>query len=317
MNRNQRLRLLVLAAGFPAGLFTPGIGLVNPNGNDTHEMYTHSSDDQDADPQYSKERDALHQYLLDENMGQARSDATPVAVFAAGGSGVGKSSMVYAMLAKEISRMVHIDPDMYKIRLPEYQQMRDTDINQAAVHVHEESSYLAKRTLDLAITNKLNLIYDSTFSNVPYLARKIQELKTAGYYVMIFYADCPFDVAMDRVYKRAQETGRMVPPEVVQQTHNQSIKGFNALKKMADKTLVFDTSGTGAREVLSYTNGQEHVEDPSAIAILLRHGHQLDSTKSIAASQETEPELATRLLDFARNYQYAPSPKSRKQTGVI
>lgn len=91
----------------------------------------------------------------------------------------------------------------------------------AANYVHEESSALAKRILNIAINDNYNVILDGTGdgSNSS-LMSKISQAKAAGLKVYGIYATCPTDVAIRRAQKRAEVTGREVPELRITKIHS-------------------------------------------------------------------------------------------------
>lgn len=256
----------------------PWAGVINRDGKDTQEIYAQSPTN-GAPCVYSQEREKLHHYLIECVLEHAAIADPPTVIFLAGGSGSGKSSLIHEALGEDISDYAYIDPDRFKFQIPEFDQRQNAGHGDAAEFVHEESSHLAKQALDEAIGQGLLVVYDTTFSNAPFFEAKLSALKALGCHVAIYFADCPLEMAQQRVADRATTTGRTVPVVDVKRSHRQAISTFNSLKGLADCAYVFDMSGekeAGASLVLTYDNGQETVLEPDIVPRLRANGHEIE-----------------------------------------
>ncbi len=194
---------------------------------------------------YKPERLKLHNAIVDQiNTEAGESHKKPLAVLMGGGSATGKSTLrnvtVMAALKGEGQSAGIVDSDDIKNSIPEYKTL-GRDI--AARTVHDESSDIANYALDTLIKNKKNLIFDGTMKNYKKYSAMIERLKKEGYEVQILIADCPLEVAIERATKRAKETGRKVPTEIIEESHRSVPEAFVKLKSLVDRYDVFDTSG--------------------------------------------------------------------------
>lgn len=171
---------------------------------------------------YSKSRKPLHDKIVDKY----RSDATPVkkprAVFMAGGSGSGKSS-IRSQNPEWTENTVLADPDEIKALLPEFDQLSAIGDKWSASAVHEESSDVTKRIVYETLNAKQNLLLDGVGNSEPgKFAGKIQQAIDEGYDAKVVYATVSADEAWRRVQQRAidrPERG-LVPEKEVRSNHS-------------------------------------------------------------------------------------------------
>lgn len=214
------------------------------------------------DPQ----RAELHEAITEHFIGKAKSvpeNENPVAVMMMGAPASGKSSMVKGL---DISSFAKIDPDGIKEKLPEYRDGVAQKHRPAAMNVHEESSWLAKKIRDQAISERKNILFDGTGRNQKGYADVIKKLKEKGYKVKLMMADVPKEVGKARALARAEHTGRWVKPDVVDDAYAHIPRNFGPLSKMADSFQLYDNSGKESR--LVWSNQAAH--DPQFVSEFTR-----------------------------------------------
>lgn len=201
-----------------------------------------------ANGEYTKERQKLHNKIIDEFISAGgKSEAKPIAILTGGGTASGKSTMVRGAINPALERAqkkaVRIDSDEIKEAMPDYHQAKKDNVKTAAARVHEESSDIAKKILSKAIDNKQNLIFDGTMSNPQKYVKMVDRLKNAGYEVQAHVADVSIGEAMKRSNARALKTGREVPKEILVGTHQGVPHTVRAIRDKVDKLSVYDTTG--------------------------------------------------------------------------
>lgn len=165
---------------------------------------------------YTPERAALHEKIIRDALAGAEPSGHPVATFMGGGPASGKS----AMLAVRPAQGVVIDPDEIKAQLPEYAALVKARDPTAAAYVHEESSDIAKEIQRHAIGRSVHFTLDGTGdSSYAKMARKVGAAKAAGYQVAARYVTVDTGKALERIIKRAERTGRLVPAAFARETH--------------------------------------------------------------------------------------------------
>lgn len=118
---------------------------------------------------------------------------------------------------------VIIDVDEAKKILPE---------NQDGLHasmVHEESTDFSEQAYQMAKKDRQNIVLPKTGKDFKKIEELIKDLKTSGYDVDLIYIDVSVANANRRMLSRFVDTGKLIPPEVIQQAEN-SINVYNKLK---------------------------------------------------------------------------------------
>lgn len=164
----------------------------------------------------SPERAALHEQIIEKALAGTKPSEYPVATFMGGGPASGKSEM----LKQSPATGVIIDSDEIKKQLPEYQQMVGAGDHTAAAYVHEESSAIAKQIQARAIAGKRDFTLDGTGdSSYQKMRGKVDAARAAGYETHGRYVTVDTDKAIERIKKRGQRTGRIVPETYARETH--------------------------------------------------------------------------------------------------
>lgn len=201
------------------------------------------------DPQRAK----LHEQIIAKLLAGHKPQEHPVATFYGGGPASGKSALKPAG-----GDSLVVDSDAIKAQLPEYGQMTKAGDSRAAAYVHEESSAIAKEALKQAQDKHLNFVLDGTGdSSLTKLAAKVQQARDAGYEVHGRYVTVDTDAAVQRAMKRAERSGRMVPPSVIRETHQSVSRVFPASldRKLWDSVELYDNNGSTPRKILEWPRG--------------------------------------------------------------
>lgn len=179
-------------------------------------------------------RAALHSKIVNDTLAGHEGKDKPVATFLGGGPASGKSTVM-----KDVGDQLVVDPDGIKAKLPEYQKMVKNGDKRAASFAHEESSHLAKRTMEEAAKKKLDFTLDGTGdSGYDKMAKKVATARKHGHQIDAKYVTVDTDEAVRRATKRAQRTGRLVPETTIRATHAAVSRTF---KQAIDHNL-FDTA---------------------------------------------------------------------------
>ena len=187
-------------------------------------------------------REALHDHLVESGLrGVVAAPDDQRAIMTMGAPGSGKS-YVLNHLGFCQEGVVLVDPDEMKKRLVEYRAAIAADDKLAADRVHRESSMLAKRLRDAAISAKLPICIDGVLSKRESAIELITRLQDNGYHVTLVAAQLPFDVAYARVVARGKETGRFVPYEFARSAHASIESHADELLNLVDEGFLYDTN---------------------------------------------------------------------------
>jgi predicted ABC-type ATPase len=209
--------------------------------------------------------------LLDDICrGNAGAACDGEAVIAGGLGGAGKTTV--------LSRLVGIDRDKYltvnrddikeamaeRGMIPEVGGLSPLECSQL---VHEESSLVAGSLAKRAYSDRRNVIWDITMSRYESAAKRIDDLRDAGYTdILGVFVDIPAAKSAERARNRHRagmeeyrngrgHGGRHLPPDLIlrqQADDGQTInrKTFESLKPKFDRWMVFDNSVDGRDPVL-------------------------------------------------------------------
>lgn len=211
----------------------------------TKELHT-------KDGKYLPERHNLHRQIVDkivEQCGKPEPGQKPVAILMGGGSASGKSTMreskIDPLLKEQNIKTGTVDADEIKKEIPEFKSLIVTNPDDGARLVHEESSDVTKLAMEEIISQGRHFVYDGTAKNPEKYKKLVKMLKDAGYEVRLYGADVPLDEAKRRSDKRAEETGRKVPHDIIESSHKGFPKTFTEIKDMVDRYEIYDTQIKG------------------------------------------------------------------------
>ena len=211
------------------------------------------------------EREAVHRAIIDKVLsGKIPVDGQAVFRMLGGGPASGKSSVVKAGCVDGLDEQstVGIDSDSLKEELPGYADMSMASSG-AAAYYHEESSALAKRIMQVALSENYNVTLDGTGNgSVESVRRKIAQARKAGHKVTAVYVTVDIDTAIERNrqrYERMRERGlnpRKVPARIVAGIHKGVSTIFPQVAADFDEVELYDNSGPmGSKPVLVARGG--------------------------------------------------------------
>lgn len=209
---------------------------------------------------YTPERAKLHAALRADYMSYGErppAGQAPQALFMAGGSGAGKST-VLAQEGLAPTGSVYINPDDIKERLPDTVAMREAGDDRWAALSHEESSDIAAELRNDAQAAGFPMVIDGTGDSSPgKFLNKVQAAQAAGYTPKVVYVDIPTEEAVVRAQVRAQETGRKVATETIRSVHQQVAQRFTEWRDQVDNWEVWanDDGPNGRRQVARRVDG--------------------------------------------------------------
>jgi Zeta toxin/D-alanyl-D-alanine carboxypeptidase len=152
--------------------------------------------------------------------GKIASDRRAVILLGAPASG---KSTVANPLARALSAAI-IDPDDAKKIIPEFKG------GIGANAVHAESSTLSAATLERFAERGDNLLLPKVGASAGSIRRQIADLRSAGYRVDVIHVQVPPGEAWRRSISRFLQTGRLIPPRVMEEGIAASGKTYDTLK---------------------------------------------------------------------------------------
>jgi len=210
----------------------------------------------DGSPQFSAERQALHDRIVSEAVDGVPASSDPTYHIMGGGPAAGKSSAIESGIVNVpgADKAVQINADEVKTSLKDADKLERDDW---AAFTHEESSYVAKRIQAAAIERGQDAVLDGTGdSSTSSIRRKIEGARAAGYKVEGHYVTVPTDVAVSRAQARGERTGRVVPEGIIRKTHSAVSRVAPEVASEFDSFTLVDTSGRTPVKVASTTKGK-------------------------------------------------------------
>jgi predicted ABC-type ATPase len=195
---------------------------------------------------FTPERQKVHFEILNKVLGGHSPKETPTFTVLGGGPASGKSTIdIQHPEIRGDNAMVN--PDDIKAMLPEY----NTSDPKSAAFTHEESSYLSQKILEEGIARKIGLTLDGTGnSSASKVRSKFMPARRAGYKIGAYYVTIPTEEAVKRSMERAKKSGRMVPPDVIRQTHQRVSATFPLIMNEFDFASLYDNSGPPGHALL-------------------------------------------------------------------
>jgi chloramphenicol 3-O-phosphotransferase len=196
-----------------------------------------------VDGQLTEERTRLHARLIGEIVGGTAQRLSREAVLYSGGPASGKSSLLKRLGPTKADGFVELNPDMVRELLPEYREWTSAGDPDAALLTHDEASMIAARAADVAIRLGKSIVIDAVGKDDRgQFSSKIRRLLDLGYAVTIRYATVAVEVAREREARRAAETGRTVPPEVLTEGHREVSRAFTRVATPVRRASKYMTS---------------------------------------------------------------------------
>lgn len=207
-------------------------------------------------------RERLHQAIIGKHLdGISKPSGQPIYTFLGGGPASGKSTVLNSGAIDYVpdkKNAVYVDPDAFKTYLPEYQMaLKDKD-SRAGAYCHEESGLIGRRIEWIGRENGYNLVSDGTGDrSASYMKERIQKARDAGMKVNGLYMTCDVEKAVERSYKRFQETGRLVPESNVRSIHQSVSQIFPQIASDFDHVELYDTDGDKPVKIAECNHGEK------------------------------------------------------------
>jgi len=163
----------------------------------------------------------------------------PWIVFSAGTMAVGKGYVMSTLNERglfPLNELLHIDPDMIKSELPEMSGYLQIDPVNAASKVHRESTQMADILLEHALQLRLPTLVDGSLKDVQYYKSLMARIRHdfPEYQLAILHVTASPDIIRARAQSRAENTGRAIPEDLLEESIAQVPKSVDALSPFVD-----------------------------------------------------------------------------------
>jgi predicted kinase len=162
------------------------------------------------------------------------------ALFLMGGPGSGKSTVVDAMNLKNLGfKIINSDTHFERLMKTANMSMKMTQTGSGTVNpkrdaLRDKGKKIAGKQMDMYITSRLGLIFDTTSAKAAKIQAYKKNLDTLGYEYKMVFVKTSLQLAQRLNSMRA----RTVPPEILQMEHEAVEKNAAAFKKMFGKDFI-------------------------------------------------------------------------------
>ena len=169
----------------------------------------------------------------------------PIVIVMGGAPASGKGTIKRVMANRGVynpTRFVDMDPDAFKILLPEYRAIQGMGDSRAAFTVHNEGNEIFRSLFDeitMPGNNQRHLILDKTMSDLDDF-HLIDTLKDRGYEVFGVGAHVPFEEMINRATSRALGGGRDLPANILLEKGFDFANNFESLIGKIDNFVLLD-----------------------------------------------------------------------------
>lgn len=226
----------------------------------------------DARGNLSPQRQAFHDGIIaglrrqTENLPRRRH-----AIFLGGGPASGKSTLARSGKIEPGDRL-HLDPDEFKLKIPEYHQLRAMGNRGAAAFVHDESAGLVRRAYEELSETGVDITLDTTGDRgYEVIERRVNTLRKAGYTIDADYVFIDSEEAVRRAIERQTKEGRVVPKSYIEEIYRQipAVVARAIQEGLFDSLRLWDNRGDTPVEMLSLSRNGLTIHDVNALKALL------------------------------------------------
>jgi hypothetical protein len=174
--------------------------------------------------------------------------ARPWLVHTCGAMGAGKSHVMRWLAATgafPLHAFVTVDPDTIKGELPELAPFVVADRASAGSRLHKESLLIADVLTQSALAEGRNVLVDGSMRNTQWYGQEWARLRVAAprHRLSVLLVEASPRTILGRAAVRAVETGREVPPDVLNDSIVRAPATFELLRPLADFAAVVDNDG--------------------------------------------------------------------------
>ena len=176
---------------------------------------------------YVRSRQVMQDQLITEalaekwNSGPATSSThNPWIAFTCGAMGAGKSHVVEWLRQQgyvSLSRHVHIDADIFRSRLPEWDNYTSRNFENAGLLTQSESGFCVEILQEAALCARRNIWIDGSLRNIDWYSKVFGDVRKRfpEYRLALFVIEASEAVVLKRARSRAQTTRRHIPEEEI------------------------------------------------------------------------------------------------------
>lgn len=168
-------------------------------------------------------------------------------MFTAGVMGSGKSHTLRYLGSTGIlplQSFTLVDPDAIRSSLPEYNSYVLRDRDSAGERTQREVGYLSEVMVLNALENGGSVVLDGSLRDEHWFRLYIRNMRKrySRLRIGILHISAPLETCIQRMYRRASTTGRVVPEHLIRQMYAQVNGSVESLRTLVDFFLRIDNS---------------------------------------------------------------------------
>jgi len=197
---------------------------------------------------YTKERQCWQDEVIKSTVVRSSEQPAPWLVFTCGPMGVGKGYCMNWMSKHgffPLENIVHVDPDAFKMMMPEWPKYVKNNGDEAGTLCHMESSLMMEVAQYAAMDRRQNIWIDGSLRNADFYARVFEDIRVRypHYRISIMYVFADEAIIRQRIEIRAERTGRNVPESLIQASLGAMDKALNKLTPLCDFVARINNAG--------------------------------------------------------------------------
>jgi hypothetical protein len=116
-----------------------------------------------------------------------------------------------------LENIVHVDPDAFKLMMPEWPKYVEKCGHDAGTMCHRESSMMMEISQWAAMERNQNIWIDGSLRNAEFYAKVFEDIRHRypHYKISIMYVYAHEAVIRERIKTRAERTGRDIPEHLI------------------------------------------------------------------------------------------------------
>lgn len=201
-------------------------------------------------PLYTRARRRWQDEVVRSIAVRTEAQSSPWIVYTCGPFGAGKGYVLHWLSERgyfPLEEIVHVDPDGFKILMPEFEGYVARDRDSAGSMTHRESGFLAELAQEAAMERRQHIWVDGSLRDARWFEQVFRQIRSRHpvYRVAIFYINASAEVAWRRTLARAAKTGRAVPKDLFERSMDAPAESLRALTPYVDFLARLDNQDDG------------------------------------------------------------------------
>jgi hypothetical protein len=199
--------------------------------------------DYEYHPRYDKERSDMHNEIINSYFINKLQQDNKKVIFTCGCYGAGKGHTMRRLHNTNkinLDNYVYVDPDKIRAYIPEYNIYLKEDSFTAGSKTNKEAGYIAELIQLQSLFNGYNLIVDGSMKDFVWYKKHIEWIKETfpQYEIIIIFVEASWLTVIERIWKRAEVTRRLIKFDTIKESFESSFKSFKELNDVAHKSFI-------------------------------------------------------------------------------